>query len=292
MWGNADFRRLWIGQTASQLGEQTSLVILPLVAVLTLDVGAGQLGVLRAVGQAPLLLFALLAGVWVDKWRSRTVMVLSDLGRALALGVAAAAALFDRLGVPALLAIAFAVGTLSVFFDVAYQASLVRMVKRDQLLQGIGALEASRSAAQIGGPALGGTIMSLLSAPTAAACSALFFVVSFSSLAGIRHREPIPRRSRERQPIWSRILAGLRFVAGDSALRTVCLTSAAFQFSLAATMTAYLLFLPRELHLPGAAIGLVLAATGAGGSGGLAARRSPAEPHRLRTGAGGGGGHR
>ncbi|WP_198171087.1 hypothetical protein [Actinoplanes awajinensis] len=48
---NADFRRLWFGQTASQLGEHTSLVILPLVAVLTLGVGADQLGVLRAVAR-------------------------------------------------------------------------------------------------------------------------------------------------------------------------------------------------------------------------------------------------
>ena len=55
---NNDFRWLWLGQTVSQLGEQTSLVILPLFAVLTLDIGAGQLGVLRAVEQAPILLLS------------------------------------------------------------------------------------------------------------------------------------------------------------------------------------------------------------------------------------------
>ena len=47
-------------------------------------------------------------------------------------------------------------------------------------------------------------------------------------------------------------------------LRTVCLASAAFQFSFAAMMTVYLLFLPRELHLSGTAVGLALAATGPG----------------------------
>lgn len=44
----------------------------------------------------------------------------------------------------------------------------------------------------------------------------------------------------------------------------MCLASAAFQFSFAAVMTVYLLFLPRELHLSGAAVGLALAATGPG----------------------------
>jgi MFS family permease len=276
LWRNSDFRSLWVGQTASQLGEHASLVILPLIAVMTLNVGADQLGVLRALGQAPQLLLTLFVGVWVDRWRTRTIMALADLGRALALGGAAVAVLLGGLGLPALLAIAFAIGVLSVFFDVAYQASLVRLVQRDELLQGNSAIEGSRSAAQIGGPALGGTMMSLLSAPIAAAFSALFFVVSFLGIAGIRHRESIPEHPGGPRRIWRQIHEGLRFVFGDTLLRTVCLASAAFQLSFAAMMTNYLLFLPRELHLSGTAIGLALAATGPGAlAGSLLAVRLP-----------------
>ena len=264
LWTNPDFRRLWAGQTASQLGEHTSLVIIPLVAVLTLGVAADQLGVLRAVGQAPFLLVALFAGALVDRWRTRTVMVLADLGRALALG---AVALVGGLTLPVLLVVAFVVGSLSVLFDVAYQASLPRMLRPDQLLHGNSAVEGSRSAAQISGPALGGTLTSLLSAPIAAASSALFFVVSFVSIARIDHRETIPPRSD----------GALRFVARHGLLRTICLASAAFQFSLSALMTAYLVFLPRELHLSGAIIGLVLAGIGPGALiGSLLAARLPA----------------
>jgi MFS family permease len=253
-----------VGQTASQLGEHASLVVLPLFAVLTLNAGAGQLGVLRAVGQAPILLLSLFVGAWVDRWRTRTVMVLTDVGRTLALGAAAVAGLLGWLGLPALLVVAFAVGALSVFFDVAYQASLVRLVKRDQLLRGNSALEGSRSAAQIGGPALGGALVSLLSAPIAAASSALYFALSFLSIRRIRRIESIPERSERPPRVWRRIHEGLRFVVSESSLRTVCLASAAFQFSFAAMMTVYLLFLPRELHLSGTAVGLALAAMGPG----------------------------
>ncbi|WP_405894403.1 MFS transporter [Streptomyces sp. NBC_01527] len=264
LWRDGDFRRLWVGQTVSQLGEHGSLVVLPLIAVLTLDAEADQLGVLRATGQVPILLLSLFVGAWVDRWRTRTVMVLADLGRALALGAAAVAGLLGGLGLPALLLAAFAVGALSVFFDVAYQASLVRLVKRDQLVQGNSALEGSRSAAQIGGPALGGALVSLLSAPVAAASSALFFALSFLSIRRIRRRESIPERSERPPRVWRRIREGLRFVVGHTLLRTVGLASAAFQFSFAAMMTVYLLFLPRELHLSGTAVGLALAATGPG----------------------------
>ncbi|MFF8641515.1 MFS transporter [Streptomyces sp. NPDC015345] len=263
LWRDSDFRRLWLGQSASQLGEHAGLVILPLYAVLTLDVGADQLGVLRAVGQAPILLLSLLAGAWVDRWRTRTVMVWADAGRALAFGAAAVSALLGGLGLPALLAVTFAVGALSVFFDVAYQSSLVRLVRRDQLVRGNSALEGSRSAAQIGGPALGGALVSLLSVPVAAVSGALFFALSFLSIRRIRRSEEIPERSARPVRTGRRILEGLRFVA-TSPLRTVCLASAAFQLFLAAMMTAYLLFLPRELHLTGTAVGLVLAATGPG----------------------------
>ncbi|MFY0513580.1 MFS transporter [Streptomyces anulatus] len=271
LWRDTDFRRLWAGQTASQLGEHTTLVVLPLFAVLTLDAGAGQLGVLRAVGQAPILLLSLLAGAWVDRWRARTVMVLTDAARAVVLGAAAVAGLLGLLGLPALFVVAFTVGALSVLFDVAYQASLVRMVRRDQLVRGNSALEGSRSAAQIGGPALGGALVSLLSAPVAAAAGALFFAVSFVSLRRIRrpeavpeHLASVPERPEHAAPVRGRIREGLRFVAGNAWLRAVCLASAAFQLSFAATMTGYLLFLPRELHLTGATIGLTLAATGPG----------------------------
>ncbi|WP_437034057.1 MFS transporter [Streptomyces sp. enrichment culture] len=276
LWRNTDFRRLWTGQTASQLGEHATLVVLPLFAVLTLHADAGRLGVLRAVGQAPILLLSLFAGAWVDRWRTRTTMVLTDAGRALALGAAATAGLLGLLGLPGLLALAVAVGALSVFFDVAYQASLVRLVERDQLVRGNSALEGSRSAAQIGGPALGGALVSLLSAPVAAASGALFFALSFLSIRRIRRAEVIPERPEHPPRVWRRIHEGLRFVAGDTLLRAVCLASAAFQFSFAAVMTVYLLFLPRELHLSGTVVGLALTAAGPGALlGSLLAARLP-----------------
>ncbi|OZM84267.1 MFS transporter [Pseudonocardia sp. MH-G8] len=264
MWRDRDFRKLWAGQTASQVGEHAGRVVLPLVAVVALDAGADQVGVLRAVEQAPILLFSLLAGVWVDRWRTRTVMVLADVGRAALLAAITVSAVLGLLGMPVLLVVAFAVGVFTVFFDVAYHASLVRLVARDQLMQANSALESSRSAAQIGGPALGGALVSLLSASTAALASAALFAVSALSLRGIRRREPIPEPGERPTRIWREIGDGLRFVARSPSLRAVGLASAAYQFCFAALMTVYLLFLVRTLDLSGAVVGLVLAAMGPG----------------------------
>jgi predicted MFS family arabinose efflux permease len=261
-------------------------VTLPLIAVLSLDVGADRLGVLRAVEQAPILLFSLFAGAWVDRRRARDVMVFADLGRALALAAIPVAYLLGVLGVPVLLILAFLIGLLGVFFDVAYQASLVRLVDRSRLAAGNSALEGSRSAAQIGGPALGGAMVSLLSAPVAAVTGAFFFALSFLSIRRIRRRESLPEQTlpeqtlperSERPPRMRRqIQEGLRLVVGNPSLRAVGLATAVFQFSLAALMTVYLLFLPRGLHLSGTAVGLALAAMGPGAVvGSLLAARLP-----------------
>ncbi|TDC82922.1 MFS transporter [Nonomuraea deserti] len=276
LWRDSDFRRLWAGQTASQLGTHATLVSLPLAAVVALGAGAGELGALRAVEQAPILLCSLLAGAWVDRRRSRDVMVVADLGRAVALAAIPVAYLLGVLGMPALFAAAFVVGVLSVYFDVAYQASLVRLVEHDRLAQGNSALEGTRSAAQIGGPALGGALVSLLSAPIAVVASAAFFTLSFLSIRRIRRPEPVAEPAGRPASMGRRILEGLRLVARDPTLRAVGLCTAAYQFALAALMTVYLVFLPRELHLPGAAIGLALAATGPGAlAGALLAARLP-----------------
>jgi len=237
-------------------------VALPLIAVVALGASAGELGALRAVQQAPVLLLSLLVGAWVDRRRTRNVMVLSDLGRALVLGALPAAWLLGALEMPVLYAVALLVGVLTVCFDVAYQASVVRLVARDRLAPANSALEGSRSAAQIGGPAVGGSVVSVLSAPAAAAVSAAFFVLSCLSVRAVRMPEPQPGRGPGR--MGQRIGEGVRLVLRDATLRSVAIASAIFQFSFAALMTVYLLYLPRVLDLSGAAIGLVLAALGPG----------------------------
>jgi predicted MFS family arabinose efflux permease len=250
---------------------------LPLVAVVALGTDAGGLGLLRAVEQAPILLLSLFAGAWVDRLRARDVMVLADGGRALALAAIGFAYPLGVLGIPMLCVTALAVGALGVFFDVAYQTALVRLVAPGQLVRGNSALEGSRSAAQIGGPALGGVLVSAFSAPLAAAASVFFFAASLLSIRRIRRPEPVNEEAAEgTSGLWRRIHEGLRLVAADPSLRAVGLASALFQFSFAALLTVYLVFLPRGLHLSGASVGLVLAALGPGAVvGSLLAARLP-----------------
>src|SRR5215207_7828561 len=85
LWRNADFMRLWLGQTISKFGSHITGVAFPLTALLLLGAGPAEMGLLAAVGAAPALVIGLLAGVWVDRLRRRPILIAADLGRAVLL---------------------------------------------------------------------------------------------------------------------------------------------------------------------------------------------------------------
>ncbi|MFK4197244.1 MFS transporter, partial [Streptomyces sp. NPDC033754] len=86
VWRNADFTKLWLGQTASQFAAQISDFALPLTAVLALAATSEQVGLLASFIRLPYLLVSLFAGVLVDRLYRRNLMAAADLGRALLLG--------------------------------------------------------------------------------------------------------------------------------------------------------------------------------------------------------------
>ena len=85
LWSHRDFLKLWAGQTISEFGSQISQLAIPAVAVLTLKASPFQVAALGTVEFLPFLLFTLPAGVWVDRWRRRWILIAGDLGRALLL---------------------------------------------------------------------------------------------------------------------------------------------------------------------------------------------------------------
>src|SRR5436190_1610915 len=82
LWSHPDFLKLWTGQTISEFGSQVSQLAIPAVAVLTLEATPFQVAALETVVFLPFLILTLPAGVWVDRWRRRWVLIGGDLGRA------------------------------------------------------------------------------------------------------------------------------------------------------------------------------------------------------------------
>jgi MFS family permease len=264
LWRHADFRRFWAAETISQFGSQITLLALPLMAAITLDASPFEMGLLTAMGTLPFLLVGLFVGVWVDRMRRRPIMVATDIGRAAVLLVIPVAAWVDRLSIGALYAVAFLVGVLTVFFDVAYASYVPSLVRRERLVEANSKLQASASVAQVAGPGLGGVLVGLITAPVAILLDACSFLVSALFLRRIEAEEATPETHAERQPMLRQIREGLTVVGSDRVLRALVGTSAVNTFAGYVFLSVYILFMSRELDLGATAIGVVLATGGAG----------------------------
>jgi MFS family permease len=261
LWRHADFLKLWSAETVSQVGTQVSLLALPLVAIITLEVSAFEVALLSVVEFAPFILVTLPAGVWVDRLRRLPILVAGDLGRAVLLATIPLAWALDVLTIWQLYAVGFGVGVCTVFFDVAYQSYLPSLVDRQQLVEGNAKLEVSRSGAQIAGPAMAGPLVQILTAPLAVLADALSFAASALFLFRIRAREIAPERplEHERPPMRRELGEGLRYVLGHRYLRWIAASTATFNFSGNVMWAIFLVYAVRVLDLSPSEIGLVFA---------------------------------
>jgi MFS family permease len=264
LWHHRDFRRLWIGETVSQLGTTVSQLALPLVAILAVRASTFEVGLLGAFQTVAFLLVALPAGAWVDRMHFRSVLIVNDLIRAVALGSVPVAQLLGWLTMGQLYVVALVTGISTVFFDVAYQSYLPELIDRDLLVEGNANLQASESVSQIAGPSLGGVLIQVLTAPYAVLVDAASFLWSAAWVAAIRARAEKPLRSKETD-LRREIGEGVRFVLGNPLLRAIALcTGTSNLFSSIAEAVIYVL-LARQLHLSAGWIGLISSTSAVGG---------------------------
>lgn len=251
-----DFRRLWLADAISQIGTRMTFLAAPLLAVLYLDASTFEVALVRTCESLGYLLFGLLAGAWVDRVRCRPVLLTTDLGRAVLMLTVPAAALFGVLTLWQLYLVMFAVGLLTVFFDVAHQSYLPRLVPPERLVDANAKLAANASVAALTGAGAGGFLVQLLTAPFVFVLDALSMVWSALWVRSIRHREPPVPRAPDRH-LGREIREGVRFVAHHPLLRPIALNTATVVLCQSAAMGVSIVFLVRDIGLSAWAIGLL-----------------------------------
>jgi len=258
---NVPFRRFFAGQAVSLVGDQITLIALPLVGVLALHAGAAQMGYLTTAALLPNLLLSLHAGAWVDRrGHRRQVMLATDLGRAaLLLSIPVAYAL-DRLTIEQLYVVGFLEGALSVFFFVAFSTLFVSLVPRERYVEANSLLHGSRALSFVAGPSIGGLLVQALSAPAALVADAFSFLVSAFSLSRISPVEP-PTEPAER----GHLQAGIRYIRRSPVVLASLLATATINFFNFVFWALFILYATRSLHVRAGVLGAVLGAASIGG---------------------------
>ncbi len=230
---NARFRRLWIGQGLSFVGDFVSTVAL---VILVVDV-SGSASAVGGVLVARLLptLASPLVGVLADRLDRRAVLVAADLVRAvLVIGL-----IFAR-DLPIIYALVFLLGVAQTVFNPTVRAAFPGVVGAGDLTRANAIISGTFSFSVTVGPALGGVLVATVGVELAFLLDALTFLASAVLLSTLRL--PAPGRDGGDEGFLVELRAGFGYLA--SARVPLAIVAGAFLATLTANAT-----IPAEVFL-------------------------------------------
>lgn len=275
---NGRFRLLWGGSALSVMAERSSTMAFTLL-VLWHTGSKSAAGLVGFSALLPMLVMQLPAGVLVDRWDRRRVMLVCVAGRALAIGSVAVSLAGDEVRVWHIAIVAFVQGSLTVFYQLSERAAVRGVVPPQQVSTAMAQNEArSRAVNFVGHPASG--VMFGLSAWVPFLSSTGLYLMSLLTLARLR----IPHNKRSGKAKSARgmreeISSGLRWVWQRAYFRSALLIIAGSNLVFQGLILTVAVMV-REQGRPASTVGLIMAAGSIGGllgafSGGWLSRRLP-----------------
>jgi MFS family permease len=261
LWRNRDYLLLWLGQAVSSLGTRLTQFAFPLLLVgLTHSIAAA--GLAYSLEQLPYALFSLPAGALVDRWPRKRVMIVCTFGLLLCVASIPLTLLLvsAQLRILLLYVIAFSMGTISLFYELAELAALAWVVPKTQLTTAVAQNEFVYSSCSLLGPALGSLLFSVARLLPFIA-DALSYLVLLGSLLNIR--SPMQdERSAHRRHLLAEVREGLSWLWSHMVMRSVALISSYLYFVMTASVLIVLAIV--QQHLSPVLYGLIVAAGGIG----------------------------
>lgn len=260
---NRDFLLLWSGTAVSLVGLTVSTVAYPLL-ILAATGSKAAAGVVGFFSLLPALLFQLPAGVLVDRWDRRRLMIWCDVVRAAGAASVVLALALDELTVAHVVVVGFVEGTMSVFFNLAAHAAVPNIVHPDHLSAALARNEARSRAATMLGTTLGGILFGL-SRVMPFLLHAVTHVISLITLLFIRadfqRRQPARTRTTG---LLAEVGEGMRWLWRQPFLRTAALLVAGSNLLFRALFLVVVV-MATDVGASPAAVGVLLGVAGAGG---------------------------
>ncbi len=261
LWKQRNFMLLWSGQLASWVGTEVSGIALPLV-VLALTGSPAQAGGVAAIRGLVYVFWAIPAGVVIDRWDRKIVMVVANLGSGLAMGSIALALRFHHLSVLPLYLVSGIEGSFFVFANLGRFASFPKVVSKEQFPAASAQSGTADHIAILIGPPLGGFLYQIAGGFLAFLIDSLSYLINAVSIFFIN----IPLGSEtpaQRKAIHHEIKEALVWFWHQPLLRFLNLLTAG-RTILSAGLYLLIIVLAKQQHASGFFIGLIFA-MGAGG---------------------------
>lgn len=243
------------------MGTQISQLAFPLL-ILFITHSAVQAGIAGTLRALPYLLVSLPAGALVDRWNRKKVMILCDIGRAIALLSIPLTLALGHLTFVQVAAVALIEGTLYVFFNLAEISTLPRVVPATQVPAAVARNETTANIGYLLGPTLGGLLFGL-GRMVPFLVDGLSYLGSVFSLLLIK-TEFQEERSSLPSPLWEEIREGIAWLWQHRVLRFLAILTGIgnlVDFGVGLTIIVF----AEQQHASPLTIGLMIAGGGLGG---------------------------
>lgn len=251
-----DFRRLFLANSVSRAGDTFNTVAL---LVLVFNLTGSGLGVAGAVmfEVLPVLFLGPIAGLAVDRFSRRRLMIGADMARA----VFAMGLVLSTHSVASAYLVAFGLSAGAVVFNPAASSLLPEVVGEDEVIAANSALWTAAVIAQVALAPTAGYVIARFGVEAAFAVNAATFVASSTFLVGLRAgRKPAAVAARG----WAGLLGGLQAVRGNPLLVRLAIVQVLASMSAGATSGLLIVLSERWLGVGPGGFGILLAAIGVG----------------------------
>ena len=213
-----DFRSLWVGATLSILGDGLTWIALVWL-VFELGGGAPDVGLLVFAYTAPVVVGGLLAGLLLDRFDRRRVLIADNAIRGLAIASVPVTAALGLLEPWWLYVVAIIYGFFNMISLAGIPSMLPSLVDEDELNTANAMESLSYGVGGVAGPALGGVLIALIGAVGVLWLDALSYLVFVVALAAMRARQ----RPEPSAPGTRGLGPAFRFIVGTPAILAITL---------------------------------------------------------------------
>jgi MFS family permease len=268
---NRTLRRIFASTAVSLFGTEVTLLALPLMAITTLKATPLEVAMLGVLEYLPFLAIGLFAGAVMDRRRRRPVMLITDIGRAIALASIPISWAFDLLSLAQIYVVVVIVGCFTVFFDVSAGSFLPDVVDESDLVAANSAFSIAETLAITGGPGFTGILLQVVSAPIALVVDVGSYVLSalFIGRVSSDAEWPAPKIAEDAS-LLGEIRVGLTFVWNHPTLAPILRLLALFNLFWFAAFSILSIHLIRDLGFGTARVGVVYGLGAAGSIVGVA----------------------
>jgi MFS family permease len=234
------------------------------------------LGTISFAGQIPMFLFALFAGVWVDRLNRRQVLLWTQALSMVQSLLLAGLTLSGRITIPWILVLSVAQGLINAFDMPGRQAFMVQMVEdRKDLSNAIAINSSMANMARLVGPALAGILIAATSEGWCFLIDGVSYIAVIASLMAMRLHLPAIKR-KITSPL-TELKEGWTYVSEFLPIRTILLLFAIISLMGMPFVVLMPIFAAQVLHGGPHTLGFLMGSVGVGAlisALSLAARRS------------------